>query len=55
MNPEVYRALYPNGWQTSQHAAVEAALAEQDVWVAEKDDVPVGVVSIFLHHEDSTG
>lgn len=55
MDLEVYRAFYPDGWRASQRAAVEAALAEQDVWVAERDGAPVGFVSIVLHREDSMG
>lgn len=55
LKPAVYRAFYPDGWRASQSAAVKAALAEQDVWVAERDGVPIGFVSIVLHREDSMG
>lgn len=55
MDPEVYRAFYPDGWRASQRAAVEATLAEQDAWIAERDGAPVGFVSVVLHREDSMG
>lgn len=51
----VYDSFYPGGWRKSQRAAVEAALAEQDVWVAEQDGRPVGFVSVVLHQGDDMG
>lgn len=55
MDPEVYRAFYPNGWRDSQRAAVKAALAEQRVWIAERDGAAAGFVSIVLHRDDGIG
>jgi hypothetical protein len=52
IDPELYRGLHPTGWQASQRAAVEASLAEQAEWVAERDNAPIGFVSIVLHDED---
>ena len=54
LEPEVYRALYPD-WRASQRKAVEDALAEQRVWVAEEDGAPVGFVSVALHEKDRMG
>lgn len=55
MDPQIYGTFYPDGWRESQRAAVEAALAEQEVWVAEHDGAVVGFVSIALHHDDRIG
>lgn len=55
MDAEVYHTFYPDGWRKSQRAAVEAALAEQDAWVAEHGGAPVGFVSVVLHPGDSIG
>lgn len=56
MDPEVYRAFYPD-WRVSQQAAVEAVCADPDqhVWVAEQGGTPVGFVSVVLHPDDSMG
>lgn len=55
MDAGVFQAFYPNGWRESQRYAVSAALAEQNVWVAEQDDVVAGFVSVVLHHADNLG
>lgn len=55
LEPAVYRAFYPDGWRTSQRAAVKTSLAEHNVWVAERDGTPIGFVSVVLHREDSMG
>ncbi|NBC18924.1 MAG: GNAT family N-acetyltransferase [Bacteroidetes bacterium] len=55
MDPAVYKLLYPEGWHKSQKAAVETVLAEQHVWVAERDGAPVGFVSVLLHRDDRIG
>ena len=55
LDPEVYREFYPDGWQTSQRAAITTALAEQHVWVAERESLVVGFVSVVLHRDDSMG
>lgn len=55
LDPAVYRTFYPDGWRTSQEAAVRAALAEQDAYVAEVDGAPVGFVTVVLHADDALG
>jgi GNAT superfamily N-acetyltransferase len=55
LGPEVYRASYPDGWEASQRAAVEAALAGPHVWVAERDGAPAGFVVVVLHRDDRLG
>lgn len=53
--PEVYRTFYPDGWHTHQQAAVETALAEETVWVAEREGGVVGFVTVVLHRDDDLG
>ena len=55
LDPLVYRTFYPDGWHVHQRAAVEAALAEQDIWVATRDGTVVGFVSVVLHPDDDLG
>ena len=55
LDPAVYRAFYPDGWRAHQRAEVEAALAEQDVWVAEQDGTVAGFVSVALRPDDDLG
>lgn len=55
LDSAVYEAFYPNGWRSHQRSDVEAALAEQDVWVAEHDGAVVGFVSVVLHPDDGVG
>lgn len=55
MQPDVYKTLYPDGWRASQQTAVTAAIKEQRVWVAERDDAVVGFVSVVPHHDDKMG
>lgn len=55
MDAAVYDVFYPEGWRKSQQAAVQTALAEQDVWVAEHNGTPVGFVSVVLHRDDRMG
>lgn len=57
LDPGVFQAFYPNGWQISQQQAVEAVCAaeENHVWVAIGDDSVVGFVAVKLHTADSMG
>ena len=55
LDPAVYRTFYPDGWRAHQRAAVEAALAEQTVWVAEQDETLVGFTTVVLHPDDDLG
>lgn len=57
MNPDVYRAFYPDHWRVSQQKAVEDVCAAEDtrVWVAIDADSIVGFVAVKLHLEDSMG
>ena len=55
LDSAVYETFYPDGWRSHQRAAVETALAEQDVWVAEQDGAVVGFVSVVLHPDDGLG
>jgi ribosomal protein S18 acetylase RimI-like enzyme len=55
LDPAVYETFYPNGWRSHQQSDVEAALADQAVWVAERDGAVAGFVSIVLHPDDNLG
>lgn len=57
MNPDVYRAFYPDHWRVSQQKAVEDVCAATDtnVWVATDAGSAVGFVAVKLHLEDSMG
>lgn len=57
MNADVYRALYPDNWRTSQQKAVEDVCAAKDtnIWVAIDANSIVGFVAVKLHLEDSMG
>lgn len=57
LDPEVFQAFYPNGWQISQQQAVEAVCAaeENHVGVAIDNDATVGFVAVKLHTADSMG
>jgi len=57
MEPEVYRALYPDDWRVSQQKAVEEACTTEEihVWVAEEDGSPVGFVAVKLHPDGQLG
>lgn len=57
MNADVYRVFYPDQWQVSQRAAVEAVCGDADthVWIAIATDLPVGFVAVKLHSEDHLG
>ena len=57
LDPEVFQAFYPNGWQISQQQAVEAVCADENnhVWVAIDDDSTAGFVAVKLHTADSMG
>ena len=55
LDPAVYRTFYPDGWRAHQRAAVEAALAEQDAWVAVEGGAAVGFVTVVLHRADRLG
>ncbi|MEL7244837.1 MAG: GNAT family N-acetyltransferase [Cyanobacteria bacterium J06641_2] len=58
LNPDVYRAFYPDSWLVRQQKEVEDACADKDVnvWVAlNDDDSVVGFVAAKLHPEDSMG
>ncbi len=57
MNPDVYRAFYPDHWRVSQQKSVEDVCAAEDtnVWVATDAGSTVGFVAVKLHSEDSMG
>ena len=55
LDPAVYGVFYPDGWRSHQRADVEAALADQDVWVAERGGAVAGFVSVVLHPDDDLG
>lgn len=57
VQPCVYRAFYPDGWEVRQAADIERFLRDegQRVWVALDMDVVVGWVGARLHAEDSMG
>ena len=55
LDPAVYQAFYPDGWRSRQRSDVEAALADQNAWVAERGGVVVGFVSVVLHPDDGLG
>lgn len=53
MDPEVYKAFYPNGWSVSQQESVEATCDDQDVptWVALDGETVAGFVAVKIHDE----
>lgn len=57
MLPAAFRAFYPDGWEASQRAAVEAICRDPDtpVWVAIVDEAVSGFVGIKTHEESSMG
>jgi len=57
MDPEVYRAFYPNGWEVSQETAVRDVCTADDanVWVAIDEGAVAGFVSVNLHAVDKLG
>jgi GNAT superfamily N-acetyltransferase len=57
VQPFVYRAFYPEGWQARQSDDI-AQFLDTDahhVWVAFDGQTSVGWVGIRLHHEDTMG
>lgn len=57
VQPYVYRAFYPNGWQVRQAANIRDFLRTkaQSIWVAIEAGCVLGWVGIKLHPEDSMG
>lgn len=57
VQPYVYRAFYPDGWEVRQTVDIEKFLRDESplVWVAFDTDVIVGWVGVRLHPEDSMG
>lgn len=57
VQPYVYRAFYPDGWEVRQVADITKFLQDESslVWVAFDTDVIVGWVGVRLHPEDSMG
>lgn len=62
LDPAVYRAFYPAGWEIAQRAAVNATCLAPDVttWVAVDEDTDspgkaVGFTACKLHDDDSMG
>ncbi|HEY9661695.1 MAG TPA: GNAT family N-acetyltransferase [Allocoleopsis sp.] len=57
MELDVYQELYPDDWQVSQQAAVEAVCAAEDthVWVALDANSIVGFVAVKLDAETRIG
>lgn len=57
MNPDVYRAFYPDNWRVSQQKAVEDVCAAEDtnVWVAIDAGTTVGFVAVKLDSDSSIG
>ncbi len=57
MDPDVYRAFYPDGWRTSQQKAVEdvCTAEETHVWVAIEDVLTVGFVAVRLDLDSKLG
>lgn len=53
----LFRTLHPDGWRSQQRAAVWSAVVDEgnDVWVADRDGVPVGFVAVRLHRDDNIG
>jgi len=53
LDPEVYRAFYPDGWRVSQQKAVEDACNNKDtrIWIALNGDTLSGFVAVRLHDE----
>lgn len=55
MDPDLYEVFYPEGWRSSQRDAIEAALSQQDAWVAEQEGTVIGFVSVVLHDAHRMG
>jgi GNAT superfamily N-acetyltransferase len=57
VQPFVYEAFYPNGWEARQTSDIAAFLNENPahVWLATREDVLTGCVGIRLHKEDNMG
>ncbi|MBD1865539.1 MULTISPECIES: GNAT family N-acetyltransferase [Trichocoleus] len=57
IDPDVYRELYPDDWQLSQPAAVEAVCAAEDthVWIALDTGSITGFVAVKLDTETRMG
>ncbi len=57
MLPAVYEAFYPDGWQASQKAAVEAVCTDDsmETLVALEDGRVAGFVALRVHPEDRMG
>lgn len=51
MDPEVYRAFYPDGWEISQRAAVEGVCGDKEtrVWVGIEGEDIAGFVAVRKH------
>jgi GNAT superfamily N-acetyltransferase len=57
VQPFVYEAFYPNGWEARQTADIAAFLDENPtlVWLIKKGETIAGWVGIRLHHKDNMG
>ena len=57
MDPAVFTEFYPEGWRSSQRAAVEAVLSGEAhrVWIAESGSAPIGFVAVELRLEEGLG
>ncbi len=57
VQPYVYRAFYPNGWEVRQAADIERFLRDEgpNVRVAFDADAIVGWVGVRLHPDDNMG
>ena len=55
--PAVWKAFFPEGWQTYQRNAIQTTLADPDVktFVVIIEDQPVGYASLKLHFDDMMG
>lgn len=53
----LFRTMHPDGWRAQQREAVRSVLVDRghDVWVADRDGVPVGFVAVQLHPDDDIG
>lgn len=57
VQPYVYRAFYPDGWQVRQEADIRALLRTEGehAWVALDGDLVCGWVGLRLHPDDRVG